>query len=388
MVLVTGAALTPFNRRKDGSSFRDWAADAFAQAIAMANIERRDIDYLVVASESDFFSLQLNPASVLASDLGLLGTAAIRVEGGGASGQLAVHTATQVIMSGLSRHAAVIGFDPCASQLPAQTVKSLYGFSFDGWTEGMTGVSASVLYALSIQRFMARTGATDLDLAEITINNRNNACSNPNAHLPLRHTVGDFENSQMIASPYRKLHCSPLSDGAAALVLSHPDATPEARNGAPQIIGIGAAFDHVHLGARRDPGKFFGKTRAMQRACDMAGLKPADIGLAEIYDAYAGAQLQGLEALGLSQDVVADQRKGRFHPDGALPVNLSGGLLGQGAPAGAIGVAQTATCALALEGAYHAPLQPGAAIPYALADTHGGIATNNAVTILAAGGRA
>jgi acetyl-CoA C-acetyltransferase len=99
-------------------------------------------------------------------------------------------------------------------------------------------------------------------------------------------------------------------------------------------------------------------------------------------------QLQALEALGLSQDIVADQRKGRFHPDGALPVNLSGGLLGQGAPAGAIGVGQTATCALALEGAYHAPLQPGASIQYALADTHGGIATNNTVTILAAGGSA
>ena len=71
-----------------------------------------------------------------------------------------------------------------------------------------------------------------------------------------------------------------------------------------------------------------------------------------------------------------------FERDGRLPVNLSGGLLGQGAPVGATGVGQTATCALLLEGRYHSLLQPGQALTHALADTHGGICTSAAVTIL------
>jgi acetyl-CoA C-acetyltransferase len=93
-----------------------------------------------------------------------------------------------------------------------------------------------------------------------------------------------------------------------------------------------------------------------------------------------------LEALGIVEDVVHAQKDGVFGPGGALPVNLSGGLLGQGAPAAAIGVAQVATCARQLEGRYFEGLQDPRAHKFALADTHGGIATTCAVTILEAGG--
>ena len=105
----------------------------------------------------------------------------------------------------------------------------------------------------------------------------------------------------------------------------------------------------------------------------------------EIYDAYAGAQLQGLVALGLTTSPGADTLDGRFAPKGAIPINLSGGLMGQGAPVGATGVAQVATCARILEGRYHNALQPSAPPAYALADTHGGICTTSAVTVLARG---
>ena len=137
-----------------------------------SSLERQDIDALIVASESDFFSLQLNPASVLAGDLGLVGVSTTRVEGGGASGQLAVHTAARFIQSGAHRHVAVIGVDPSASQLSGSAVKSLYSFSFDAWTDGMTGVSATALYALSFQAFMQRVPVTQLDLGQITLQNR------------------------------------------------------------------------------------------------------------------------------------------------------------------------------------------------------------------------
>jgi acetyl-CoA C-acetyltransferase len=380
--------LTPFNRRRDGSGFRDWAADAYSQALGMAMLEPNDVDALIVASESDFFTLQLNPASVLAQDLGLTFAATLRVEGGGGSGQYAVHAAVDRILSGRANRVAIIGVDPSASALGADCVRELYGYSFDFWTDGLTGVSSTALYALSWQAFAAKHGGTEDDLNLVTIKNRKNATRNSGAHLPRNHTATEIAASPKIASPYRRLHCSPLSDGAAALILSSTDAAPSTRQGsAPRISGIGAASDLPGLGHRTDPGTFTAKSIAAERAFAMAGIGASDIALAEVYDAYAGAEVQALAALGLSADPLASLRDGDFDADGACPVNLSGGLMGQGAPVGATGVGQTATCALLLEGRYHEGLQPQSPLGHALADTHGGVATSCAVTILSAGGK-
>lgn len=381
-VAVIGASLTPFNRRKDGTGFRDWAFDAVGAALTMSGLERSDIDEIFVASESDFFSLQLNPASILATELGLFGAAATRVEAGGASGQVAVHAAVRAIRSGSAKHVLVLGVDPSASSLNGDAMRALYGFSFDAWTDGMTGATSTTLYALSYQAFAARFGTTNADLATVTQQNRANAMHNPGAHLPREDTTMQIAESPLIASPYRRLHCSPLSDGAAALILSRSDAAPPSRRTAPIIAGIGASTDHMHLGARPDPGAFSAKTRAMQRACKDADITPDQIGLAEVYDAYAGAQLQAVTALGLSDTAGRDHQAEAFAPMGRCPINLSGGLMGQGAPVGATGVGQTATCALILEGRYHPKLQPQSPPAYALADTHGGVCTTAAVTIL------
>ena len=385
MVTVTGAALTAYNRRNDGTSFRDWAFEAFDAALAMSTLERSEIDLLVVASESDFFTLQLNPAAILATELGLVGAATLRAEGGGASGQIALHAGVNAIRAGQARHVAVVGVDPSASQLSTATVHTLYGFSFDAWTDGMTGASSTVLYALSAQQFMAEEKLASRHLAAVSIGNRQNALANAKAHLGRTHTMEEIDASPAIALPYRRLHCSPLSDGAAAVILSTSDAVPSPRRTAPRIKGIGAGSDHARLGARPLKGQFTAKTVAMKRACAEADLAPSDIGLAEIYDAYAGAQLQALVALGLSESIGDDVEANAFAPMGPLPVNLSGGLMGQGAPAGAIGVGQTASCALFLEGQHWSKLQPQSPPAYALADTHGGICTTAALTILARG---
>lgn len=387
IVSVIGAAMTPFNRRKDGSNFRDWAEDAFVAALAEADVETGDIDALVIASESDFFTLQLNPASVLADDLGLVGAATMRVEGGGASGQLAVHAGVQQILSGTAKRVAVLGVEPSASQLSAASVTRLYGFSFDFWTDGMTGSSATALYALSAKLFMQRTGATPADFAAVAVQNRQNARANANAHLPLDIGIDDVLKSPIVSAPYHRLDCSPLSDGAAAIILAARDFAPSSRRSAAGICGIGAASDRVGLAGRDSPDRFAAKTKAMRSACDMAGITPSDIDVAELYDAYSGAQLQGIEALGLSCDIIVDHRAGAFNPDGRLPVNLSGGLLGQGAPVGAVGVAQIVTCARLLENRYHGTTPDGFVPRFALADTHGGVATTAAVTVLGPGER-
>lgn len=384
MVLVAGTGMTAFNRRKDGSGFRDWAGEAFETALSSAGIDRDEIDALVVASESDFFSLQLNPSSVLADDFGLRNAACHRVEGGGASGQLAVHAGVSLVLSGLAGNVAVVGFEPSASFLDAKTVTALYGFSFDAWTDGMTGVSATALYALSAKAFMYRTGASSSDFAAVAVQNRANACHNPDAHLPLETSAQDVLDSPVVSDPYRRLDCSPLSDGAAAIILSAPESAPASRRSAPRIAGIGAANDRVRLGDRSDPGFFDAKMRAAKKAYQMADVsRPhSQIAIAEVYDAYSGAQLQAIEALGLSDDVIGAHRRGEYAPAGRLPVNLSGGLLGQGAPVGATGIAQLIACSRQIEGTYHDGLQMAEPPRLAVADTHGGVGTTCAVTVL------
>lgn len=385
-VRIGGGAMTPFNRRKDASSYRDWAHAAFDQAIADAGLEALDIDALIVASESDFFTLQLNPAALLADELGLTGVAALRVEGGGASGHLAVQAAAAMVAAEQATRVAVLGVEPSASHLSGADVGRLYGLSFDAWTDGMTGLDATALYALSAQFFMISTGATEADFAAVAARNRQNARSNPFAHLALDITPADVAASPVISAPYRRLDCSPLSDGAACVILARPDDLPKGSRQRARIAGMGSATDLVRLGERDDPGRFRAKEIAATKAYRQAALKPNAIALAEVYDSYSGAQLQALTGLGLSAQPLRDEREGRFALDGALPVNLSGGLLGQGAPVGATGVAQILACALQVEGRYFgaAPAEPPA---FALADTHGGVATLCAVTILAGEGR-
>ena len=379
-VCFGGGAMTPFNRRKDGSAFRDWARAAVDGALADAGLVSGDIDALIVASESDFFTLQLNPAALLADECGLTGVAAWRVEGGGASGHLAVHAGVAAVAGGMARRVLVLGVEPSASHLAGADVGALYGLSFDAWTDGMTGVDSTSLYALSAQAFMARTGASLSDFAQIAMRNRANARGNPNAHLPLDITAADVAASPVVASPYRRLDCSPLSDGAAAVILARAEDLPIRKR--VRFRGAASATDTVRLGERADFGAFAGKQRAARRAYGQAGIDAGDIGVAEVYDSYSGAQMQALEALGFG-DVVTAEREGMFAVNGAVPVNLSGGLLGQGAPVGATGVAQILAAALQLEGRYfgvQAPNQPR----FALVDTHGGIATLNAVSILEA----
>ena len=379
-VAIGGGAMTPFNRRKDASSWRDWCLEAFRGALLDAALVPADIDAMVVASESDFFSGQLNPAAMIADELGLTGVRLQRVEGGGASGHLAVQAGAALVAAGQARRVAVLGFEASAAHLDAASVGQLYTLSFDAWSEGESGIGPAAIYALSARAFMAETGATDRDFAAVAARNHQNARHNRHAHLPLDVTEADVLGSAPVAAPYRRLDCSPLSDGAACVILAAPADLPGGR-GRARLAGMGAANDRVRLGDRARPGRFAAKGHAIRSALGQAGCDRSEIGLAEIYDSFSGAQLQTLDALGLADDVLAAERAGRFTAQGALPVNLGGGLLGQGAPVGATGVAQVLAAAHQLEGRYDG-LRPPSPPRVALVDTHGGIATLCAVSIL------
>ena len=385
---VLGGSAVRFTRRRDGSTWRDWVRKAGLDALEDAGLEARDVDAVVVATESDFFSLQLAPAPVVVAELGLEGCETMRAESGGASGAVAVRTAHALVAAGLARCVLVVGFEAAASHLGGDEVRMLYGMSFDAEVEGFAGATPAALYALSMRMHMARHGTTPEQLAAVAVRNRANACANPLAHKPMRIGVAEVLASPVVASPYRRLDCSLLSDGAAAIVVAHASRASRTDRLRVRIAGSGAASDCPRLGDRPHPDRFDAKARAAHDAYAMAGIRSPseEIHCAEVYDAFSGAQIQALEALGLAPvgGAGAACEAGEFDRDGRVAVNLSGGLLGQGGAPGATGMVQAMTVQRLLEGRYFPGAQPRRALRRGLVDTHGGICTSAVVQVFEA----
>jgi acetyl-CoA C-acetyltransferase len=385
-VRVAGWGARPFGRTRDGSTPRDWVRQVVRAALADAEIGSDAIDAVIVASESDFFSLQLSPAALLADEAGLVGKPVMRVEGGGASGALALRAGMLHVLSGLHRAVLVVGFEHAASHLPGDDVRLLYGLSFDADLDGMAGATTASLYALSMSLHMQAFGTTERQFAHVAARNRRNALANPFAHKGMAIGVDDVLASPVVSTPYRRLDCSLISDGAAALVLTAPGFVASSRRQAIRVCGSGCANDRVRLGDRDQPYRFASKRASGASAYAQAGVRePArDIDVAELYDAFSGAEIQGIEALGLAVEgqAAAAVEAGEFDADGRLPVNLSGGLLGQGGPPGATGVMQAITVARLLAGEYAPRLQPRRELRRGLVDAHGGCATVSVTHVL------
>ncbi|MCK5362175.1 MAG: thiolase family protein [Gammaproteobacteria bacterium] len=384
--VILGGSATAFGRRRDGSGWRDWVCQAARDALTDAAIEAKDVDALVVACESEVMALQLTPGAIVVDDLGLTPREVVRVESGGASGASAVRAAFIQVLSGLARRVLVVGFEHAASHLAGDDVRLLYGLSFDADMEGIAGVTATALYALSINLHMQRYGTTSSQMAHVSVKNHGNARFNPLAHKPMAITEDDVFASPVVSTPYRRLDCSLLSDAAAAVVVSAPRHAPGSDGPRVRIAGSGCATDHARLGDRAAPEHFAAKERAAAIAYDMAGIKSPgdDIDVAEIYDPFTGAEIQGIEALGLAGQGQAGPAlaAGDFDADGRLPVNLSGGLIGQGGAPGASGIAQTLAVERLLRGSYWSQAQPSRELRRGVVDTHGGICTTAVVHVL------
>ncbi|MEE8455707.1 MAG: thiolase family protein [Limibaculum sp.] len=383
--IILGGGVTPFGRHRGGAHWRDWVRQAGADALADAGLEAADIDAVVVASESDFLSLQVNPGPVVLDELGLTGRPIVRVEGGGASGGLALREAMAQIMAGMARRILVVGFEAAAGHLDPGGVQLIYSLSFDAEVDGMAGATAVALYALSIAEHMERYGTTAGQMAHVSVKNHGNAVGNPWAHKPMTITIDDVLASPMVATPYRRFDCSLASDGAAAIVLAHPDAAPRAARSRSRITGSGLGSDFARLGDRAQRHGFRAKRRAAEAAYAMAGIEDAagEIDVAEVCDPFTGAEIQSLEALGLAPPgaAAAALADGAFDGDGTLPINLSGGLIGQGGAPGATGIAQAVTMDRLLGGRYRDGAV-GGDFHRGLIDVHGGVGTLAAVHVL------
>ena len=377
--------MIPFTRYRDGSTYRDWARRVGLDAIRSAGLKPQDIDSVIVASESDMLSLQVSPAALIVDELGLQGASAVHVDAGGATGGVAIREGFMQVCSQVSKHCLVVGYEQTASRLSRKGVQQVYSLSFDADIEGWTGVTTVSLCALSFQMYCDQFKANVEQAALVSVKNHGNAIGNKFAHKPMDITVSDVLQSTMISTPFRLLDCSMVSDGAAAIVLSNPELV-DLKPFSVQISGSGGATDCVRLGDRTSPFWFEAKYQAASRAYAMAGIEDpmSEIDVAEVYDPFSGTELQSIDALQLCPKGQAGpaMENGDFQINGRIPVNLSGGMIGQGGAPGATGIAQAVTMHRLLSNRYEPGLQPSRPLRRGVIDAHSAICTVSAVHVL------
>jgi acetyl-CoA C-acetyltransferase len=363
--------MTRVGRRTE--SLQELMATAAHAALAMAGIELPDAVVVAVMNPEEFVG-DGNFASNVVTFLGLSEVPALRIETATSSGAAAFYAGFAQVAAGLARTVLVVGGEKM-THIPTPRVSELIGRSIDPY-ERSYGATMPALAALITRALMARHGVGEREIAQVAVKNHAHAARNPYAHFQQPVTLEEVLASRMVADPLRLLHCCPISDGAAAVVLT-------AERARVRVAGIGQGMDALAVRHRRDLTAFRATQAAARAAYAMAGFGPARVDFAELHDAFAPFELIALEDTGLVPQgkAAAATLDGETALDGRLPVNPSGGLKARGHPLAATGVAQIVECVWQLTGRAEGR-QLDARV--ALAHSIGGLATNNWVTLLEA----
>jgi acetyl-CoA C-acetyltransferase len=370
-VHVESTGLARFGRRPE--TLVDLLAEA--GAAALEGVGRKAIDAVFVGTmAAGSLSTVENVTSRLADRLSLESTAGWRVEAASATGAAVFHAAAMAIASGQFRRVLVLAGEKM-SALPTPVVAGILARSLAP-QEQAAGATMPALAALVAQLYSARYGATAAIFDLVTVLARAAAARNPMAFFSTPVTAEEVAESRMVSTPLRLLHCSAISDGAAALVLAKGD-------GAASVLGLGQGFDQILVSDREDVTSFRASRVAAGRAYAMAKLTRKEITFAELHDAFAPFLLIDLEDIGACGPGEAPRwlEGGSIAPEGRFPVNPSGGLLGRGHPVGASGLAQIVEVSRQLS--HEAgPTQLPHVGSAGLALSIGGLASHNFVTIL------
>lgn len=370
-VWISGAGMTRFGRREEG--LPDLMAEAALAALNDAGLDQPDA-LVVAAMNPEEFTGEGHLASLVGTYLGLSHVPALRVETATSSGLAALYAGFAAVAAGLHQSVLVVGGEKM-THLPTPRVSEIIGRSIDPH-ERRYGTTMPALAGLIARAAMHRRGLTLKEMAQVAVKNHAHAVRNPYAHFQEAVSLETVMSSRLVADPLRLYHCCPISDGAAAVVLT-------AAPGRVRIAGIGQGMDANAVRYRSDLTTFRATQAAAQVAYRMAGFGPERVDVAELHDAFSPFELISLEDTGL----VPPGKAGRAVMDGdtamggRLPVNLSGGLKARGHALAATGVAQIVELSWQLTGRA-GRRQVDARV--GLAQSIGGLATSNWVALLEA----
>jgi len=338
-VAVIGIGMTKWGELWE-KSLRDIAVEAALKCLDDAGVDKVDA-ITIGCMSSGLFNAQEHLAGVIPDYLGQHFVPAIRVESACASGGLAVKTAYMEVASGLADSALAIGVEKMTDVDGGEATFALASAA-DQDNEAFHGVSFPGLYAMMAHAHMHQYGTTLEQLAQVSVKNHYNGSMNPHAQFPYKVTLEQVMNSTKVADPMRILHCSPITDGSAAVLLVPVEVAKKMKKPYAVIIGIGHASDTIALCQRKSLCQLPAVETAGQRALKMAGKTIRDIDFAEVHDCFTIAEIMVMEALGVVEPGQGGPAtmKGLTALDGDFPINPSGGLKSKGHPVGATGVAQ------------------------------------------------
>jgi len=338
-VAVVGIGILPWGELWE-KSFRDIFTEAALNALDDAGVDHID-SLLVGCMSGGLFVGQEHVGAIMADYIGQKHIAAGHVESACASGGLAFRQAFIEVASGMT------------DIVMAGGVEKMTDVSIDGATYALAtaadqdyevfhGVTFPGLYAMMARAYMQKYKATRQQLSAVPYKNHLNGSKNPYAQYPFPIKLEDVENGVLVADPLHILDCSPITDGAAAVILTTVDIAKKLKKPIIKVIGSGMATDTIAL-HQRDSLTWLKSTElAGQRALKMAGRKIDDIDMVEVHDCFSIAEIIVTESLGFFKaghgaKAAAD---GVTALDGKIPVNPSGGLKAKGHPVGATGIGQ------------------------------------------------
>ncbi len=346
-VAVIGVGMTKFGEIWE-MSLRDLVVEAARGALEDAGVEELDSAYVGNMSAGLFVG-QEHLGPLMMDQLGMRGVPATRVESACASGGMALRSAFLDVASGASDLVLAAGVEKMND---GADVTAVLATASDQEEEVYYGVTFPGLYALIARAHMETHGTTEEDLSWVSVKAHRNGARNPRAQFRREMTLEGVMNSSMVAEPLRLMHCSPVTDGAAAVLLCPLDRAREFTDRPVKIVGSGAATSTLALAQRPDPSYLDAVELSGRRAYEMAGVGPGDIQVAEVHDCFAIAEICCVEALGFMERGKGKDgaRDGTTDLGGRIPVNVSGGLKSKGHPVGATGVAQAVTIVEQLRG--------------------------------------
>lgn len=363
--LIVGWAHTKFGKSEAPDTLA-LMREVALPALAHAGVSPQDPDGIFVGVYNNGFSKQDFQGSLVAMGTPeLAGVPFLRVENACATGSAALYAAADFIASGRGRIALVIGAEKMTATPIADVSGILLSASYVPEEGEIPGGFAGVFGRIA-EAYFQRYGDRSEELAMIAAKNHENGVRNPYAHMRKAFDV-EFcntpsEKNPIVAGPLRRTDCSLVSDGAAAIVL----ADAETAAGLARAIRFRAraqAGDVLAL-SRRDVTAFEGAHKAWSGALAQAGVGIRDLDLVETHDCFTTAEMIQYEAMGLAPRGEGWRviREGVTRAEGALPVNLSGGLKSRGHPLGATGVSQHVMVAMQLMGEAGEMQREGAAL--------------------------
>ncbi len=346
---VIGIGITKFGEIWD-SSLRELLLDAQLRALNDAKIEAKQIDAMYTGNmAAGQLSGQLHVGAMATENLNL-NTPSIRVEAACASGSLALRQGLHAIEAGEADIVMVNGVEKMTDVSTEQVTTALMGAG-DEELEGFHGLTFPGLYALLANAYMNEYGLKREVLAEVSVKNHFHGARNSYAQFQNEITIDTVLDSTMVADPLTLFDCSPITDGAASVILAS-EKTAKKMGAEVYVTGSGLATDTLSLARRDSLLEIKAGRLAAQQAYKQAGISAKDIDFAEVHDCFSIAEIYAVEALGLAKQGQGWKlyKERQTYCDADKPVNTSGGLKACGHPVAATGIKQAVEAVMQLRG--------------------------------------